>query len=360
MTTFLLKATANVCTIESVQFEMEAVLAKAKSILSLQDLTVDNFVFKLFAKYSFGLCLVCAILTEAVHKFGDGSSCYYYLKDLDNKTKTIFEEHCWLHGDIKIGNNNIGNRNIEWIGFLLLFNAILFRLPFEIWKFIEGGKIEAFCSEEAKSIKILGANDDLERLVKCYAQSFNRAKGNLKHYYNGFLFCQILNPLMVLANFGINDYFLGREYLKSGPYYSDIFPSKVDCTLYKTSVSGLDNTAHGFCSLPHYVINENIFFYLWIWFVVVAIIGVIQLGSELKGCVNSECCSKRTIEEILTEWQIATELTDDMKKYLRGLKVSDRFFLHQIRRNVQKDFFYHLILHLTAESQQDPPQQPIA
>ena len=59
----------------------------------------DNFVFKLFTKTSFAICIAAAICILTFGVFGDPIDC-----DVgDSVDKDVFTRHCYIHGSTHIG-----------------------------------------------------------------------------------------------------------------------------------------------------------------------------------------------------------------------------------------------------------------
>ena len=94
---------------------MDSVLKSAKSIFTLKELNVDNAVYKLHYKVSFGLCLVGTALLGAKQYFGDPIKCHVTSGSVD---KALFESHCWLHGSTHL-QGELGRRSEDCTSFAL-------------------------------------------------------------------------------------------------------------------------------------------------------------------------------------------------------------------------------------------------
>merc|ERR1712018_770599 len=125
----------------------------------------DNTVFKLFSRASFALCLVAAILVAATNYIGDPIKCI----QSGDIPQDVIEEYCWIHGTTKIpddyknlyenGCYQEQKRNgkplepesigwYQWVFFMLIINAFIFKLPHYIWKSFERGLMTGFYSKE--------------------------------------------------------------------------------------------------------------------------------------------------------------------------------------------------------------------
>ena len=89
----------------------------------------------------------------------------------------------------------------QWVTFMLLINAAIFRIPYTIWKFCEGGLMKSFYSEKKDDGK---------------AKFFNQLKGQMSWYYFTFLTCQILNIAMLVTNWISTDRFLDGNFHNYG------------------------------------------------------------------------------------------------------------------------------------------------
>lgn len=81
---------------------MEGILSQAKSIFSLKKYSVDNGVYKLFYKFSFGMFMIGAAFAGATQYFGSPIKCYQNNEKINNG---VFEAHCWLHGSGHVEGN---------------------------------------------------------------------------------------------------------------------------------------------------------------------------------------------------------------------------------------------------------------
>ena len=121
---------------------------------------------------------------------------------------------------------------------MLVLNALIFRIPYTIWKFSEGGLLKQFCPEEARNSS---SAQDLATLTKTQAENFKENKDDYLKYYAIFQTTQLLNVAMTIINFYINNVFLfglyfgyGFEWMK----YDSEDPEAPNprCNLFPTSV----------------------------------------------------------------------------------------------------------------------------
>lgn len=186
----------------------------------------------------------------------------------------------------------------QWVFFMLVINACIFRIPHYIWKLYERGLMKAFYSQEAKEIFIQCREGEMNQLLRIKTEYFKKIKGHNQSYFCAFFLCQLLNLAMVLINFYINNDFLednfstyGRDVLnyhmlegnqadfQPNPM-CNTFPTTVNCNLNFFGTSGESNTS-GICILSQNIINQKIYLALWFWFVILIVLGSIQILSEI-------------------------------------------------------------------------------
>ena len=246
---------------------------------------------------------------------------------------------------------------------MLCINALIFRIPHVIWKTMEGGLMNEFCSKEAKAN--LSIN---ETLLKNYCGYFGKIKGTKTNYYIWFLACQCLNIVMTAFNFVLNDNFLDGNFKSYGSdvyHYSQLseteakninmtdpkcnaFPTKVNCEMKFVAKTGSISDASGFCILSQNIINEKIYLVLWFWFVLLLLIGSLQILFEVA------LIFMPALRSALISSLIGTHLSSNMKRYLlQNCSLGDWFLLYQIGKNCDKYFFYQFMETLAALAEQE-------
>jgi hypothetical protein len=152
---------------------------------------------------------------------------------------------------------------------MLVINAIVFGLPHQIWKHLEGGLIKNFYVMEANSAIISAQPKELRALVDRFTTYFRSLLGQNNKYFMMFSICEILNLVAVTVNFVINDKFLDGNFKSYGPdvlkYHSlssydqnrtinpmcDAFPTKVSCVLANVGLTGKEQVLQP-CILYYY------------------------------------------------------------------------------------------------------------
>jgi len=269
-------------------------------IFKIKDINSDNVTFKLFYKASFGLCLFSCLLGAATQYWGNPINCSKAEGGVDQKT---FESHCWIHGTQRIKEGSQKHFNCistnpgsdvtfyQWITFMLLINAAIFRIPYIIWKFCEGGFMKKIFSEGTKD---LAKKDDVS-LEKAYLQRINKEKGKMGWYYFTFFSCQVLNVGMLVLNCLFTNALLTgnfewygakvtSQYLMPDPDADPLcnaFPTVTSCRMNTIGTGMGPSTTSGVCILSQNIINQKIYLVLWFWFIIMFAIGILQILFEM-------------------------------------------------------------------------------
>ena len=278
---------------------------------SFDDVNVDNWVFKLFYKGAFIILLVGSMVGITSQYFGEPINCDF--KGIDSE---MTSDYCWIHGSPHMKEGYYEHTKCavdkdrttpkegeedappydtsyyQWVTFALLFQAGTFMLPYKIWRALEGGLIEEF-GLEAKSGIILKEDNRhaesmdslLEKYVLYYKSIFHRNQW----YFGKYIFCEILNFVILVLNFYFTDVFLSgnfwyygsdwieysrlssyKEVRESGNPLCNTFPLEVSCSVPNFGAGGGIQKLNGMCVLTQNIINQKM--YLVIWFYMVFLI----------------------------------------------------------------------------------------
>ena len=194
----------------------------------IEDIDSDNWLFKLYYKASFGICLAGSILCAASAYIGNPITCDHQ----HVPSQAVVEQYCWLHGSYSIPEKyhdhfgcktepsrsyteKVTTAYYQWVVFVLLLSAILFLLPRKIWKILEGGTIAHF-GTDAKSAFVLADGETTGRLVNTYVRFFNVIKYKSDRYFANFVLCEVLNVGILIFNFCLTNVFLNYDFASYG------------------------------------------------------------------------------------------------------------------------------------------------
>jgi len=339
---------------------MAEILKTLKAWLTPSKTTTESYASPLFYKITFGVCITTFIILLGSSNFGDPIEC----KETDNS-------HCWKNGTERIKDQSIYSCAYKpvneeyrkrpkmdyyfWIPWILLLNGALFHIPHRIWKCLERGTIKQFYSEEAANKDHLGAQH--QEFLKTITDTFKSVKDNLKWYYGKYVFCQILNIVVLFLIFLSNDGFLhqgfsnyGSQYLhfsmskgseehNQHHYYNplcDTFPIRTNCYDCTGSTAGAHDCLSGKCEMNHNIVNQYIFLIMWFWYIFLFLIGGLQLIFEAI-CVSVPAFRCTLLISKLPPCADATALK------LEQFTMQQWFLLFQISRNMKQKFFYEFL-----------------
>jgi len=114
-----------------------------------------NTTFKLFSKISFFLCISASILVGGTEFFGKPITCDAGSASMN---EDLIHDYCWIHGTKHIPEKNkdisdcayrkgADKKSLgyyQWVIFMLVINALLFKIPHLLWKTYEGGLMKEF------------------------------------------------------------------------------------------------------------------------------------------------------------------------------------------------------------------------
>jgi len=327
-----------------------------------------NTTFKLISKITFGLLIFASILVCGTEYFGKPITCLSGSLDQD-----FVQDYCWIHGTKQPPKENSkitdcaykkdSDKNYlgyyQWVVFMLVISALLFKIPHLIWKTYEGGLMKEFFSGKGLKAKLKNGNDEnLNNLVIDFGY-YKKMKGQHSAYYYVFQSCQLLNIAMLVLNWWATDAFLGGNFHSYGSdvvgYYSksdynrqtdgerfdpmcNAFPTKVSCDVDTGSTSNQGSTTNVLCILAQNIINEKIYLFLWFWFVLMFVVSGLQAIFEIA------IFAIPSFRSFVIARQTGTYLSGEMKKYIeRDCNHGDWFILYQIGKNTNRDLFYRFL-----------------
>lgn len=346
------------------------VFSSVKGLLKLDEICIDNHIFRLHYKITVIILICCSLLVTSRQYFGDPIDC-----DVDGIPSNIMDSYCWIystftvskHDDGRIGKDVVQpgvapyvdgeddltyHRYYQWVCFALFFQAMFFYLPRYIWKTWEGGRIKMLVLD----LNCLIINDECKanskRLLVNYFITYLHSQ-NL--YAIRFFLCELLNLANIFAQLYFMDYFLDGEFRKYGVNvfrFSDmnpenrtdglsrLFPKVTKCTFYNFGPSGSIQNVDGLCVLSLNIINEKIYVFLWFWFVLVAALSAINLVYRIIVLTIPK------FRVLLLKARSRLSNKDDIELVCKKCQIGDWFILYQLNRNIQPLIFKELISEL--------------
>lgn len=340
-----------------------------RGMLKVNEIVVDNLIFKLHYKITGVILLGCSLMVTARQYIGDPIDCIVH-----GMPSNIMDTYCWITATFTLPDRLDGRPGVDmvqpgvaaggesvkyhkyyqWVCFVLFFQAMFFYGPRYLWKMWEGGRVASLAIDLKYQMCDEARAERLELIVKYFANNMNA----LNTYAMRFFACEFLNLVNIAAQIYFLDYFLEGEFRTYGLQvlqFSEevpenrvdpmarIFPKVTKCTFYQYGWSGTIQNMDGLCVLPINVVNEKIFVFLWFWFWIVAALSVLNTVYRIVVLLRpkfrllllrsrARLASKRSIKTIMGKSQIGSW-----------------FLLYQLGKNIDSVVYKELITNLANE-----------
>lgn len=140
---------------------MYNVLSSVKTFFNLQEIIVDNAIFRLFYRFTTGILILFCIIVSLDMGFYVPITCFASKSIPDN----VLNTYCWIQSTytipgyhsqrvgVDVAHEGVGktlpdqrvvfHNYYQWMHFYLLFQAIVFYIPHYLWKKIEKRRIQS-------------------------------------------------------------------------------------------------------------------------------------------------------------------------------------------------------------------------
>jgi len=278
---------------------------EASKYFSLDSLDKDNWAFKLFSKITVGIFMGSAALSLASSYSGDAIVC----KDGGDYVK----QYCWLHGSRHLRTNpvsdEINNKRkcyadnddpspdteyYIWVSMLLFLNGLVFMIPDKVWQYFEDGMLEQFGSDKRN---FLDNPKDEDADGEHVAVFKNISKKLSRKYFWTFVACEMLNVILGIISFLFINAFLsghfstyGADVLNYNLGFKDestkdpmcsLFPTIVNCETSFFGINGGKEDRSNICILGQNILNQKIYFVLWLWFMILFGVSVLVIINRI-------------------------------------------------------------------------------
>jgi len=363
---------------------------QALNFLKTKRVHSDNYVFRLFYRATVGLHLAFVGLLGWGQYFGSPITC---------SGDSLIEAYCWIQGLWTIRqkesvfdpgssvqphpgvgiyrqqqHDKVYHRFYQWVPTVLLFFAMIFYMPRYIWKKLEGNRMVHICN----NMQDQALNDEEESSrVKRLVSFYKRPKLNRNNLYViSLVVCELLNCVAVFAVWKVTDALLSGRFDEYGRYLltylrygmitdgpegvaawgvnpmDSLFPKMAKCDFHKIGASGTKEKVDIMCVLPLNVVNEKVFYFLWLWYILLGLLSVANIAyriltyfsfaarravllGNLQG-INIGTCPKK-------DRKILYKVVDKLTRY------GDWYVLTRIKRNVDIGTFSQFIRELAIE-----------
>jgi len=356
-----------------------AVTKVTSNFLEINQVSIDNWGFKLFYKCTTVLLILSSVLTTAKQFFGSPIQCDAGSAK-DGIEKEVLESYCWMYSTWNIPREYKGacsggdqdmdtttivyNSYYQWVPLYLIFLAIMFYLPRMLWIMMEGGLMKFF-GKGTTTRFIEDQEEKRDRLVSFFLKNIHN-KYNI--YFCGFICCEVLNLVIVILHFLLSNKFLQHRYLLYGfnvwQYYllpeeeqrmpgrknpmCNTFPRIASCDYWRWGSGGKQENINAICILGLNHINDKVFFLLWWWCFVISLVAVIRLvyrGLQLR----SSALRYQLINMRMNRYFKRSARIEKIETFIYQCKLGDWFVLYQMSKNLNRPFFMDFLTALSVK-----------
>jgi len=348
--------------------EIEGIKDITESILGIGDVSIDNFTFKLFYKWSLSFYIASFALVQANQFFGDPLACETADDSIDEDAIT---NYCYMFSKFLVPDNYRGfcrsrahentdlyNSYYQWVAIFFMVQAFLFYIPRCIWLSMEGGMM-SFLVTGCLDRVVENAAEKQETLMRNYCEYVHN---KFNKYAFGFFFCELLNVVITISQIFVTHAFLNYQYFDYGylvyQYYSldsetrslkttfnpmcEVFPNVVACNFHRFGKGGHQETKNAICILGLNIINSKVFALLWLWHCVLVPVGVVRILTRAF-----QLCSKH-LRLFLLKFEMDQYISNNKQRhhiehYILNCSIGDWFVLSQMNKNMNKRFFAEFV-----------------
>lgn len=346
------------------------VFGSVKGLLKLDQVCIDNNIFRLHYKATVIILIAFSLLVTSRQYIGDPIDCI-----VDEIPLNVMDTYCWIYSTFTIPNRLVGrigkdiphpgvaaatdgkdevkhHKYYQWVCFALFFQAMLFYIPRYLWKTWEGGRIKMLVLDLNCPVVNENCKADRKRLlVEYFATNLH-----LQNFYAfRFFICEALNFINVVGQIFFMDAFLGGEF---STYGSDVlrftemepeersdpmarvFPKVTKCTFHKYGPSGTVQKFDGLCVLPLNIVNEKIYVFLWFWFVILSVLTGISLLYRAAVVLGP----KLRLYLLRARSRLAPQ--DQIEIIARKCLIGDWFILYQLGKNIDPLIYKEVVADL--------------
>jgi len=351
-------------------------------------IVVNTVIYWLHYRVTSLILLALVLLISARQFFGSPIDCVVKLPDEDDEThhmEKVINRYCWIHTTFsvvpafrkEVGKEvpypGVDKRNPEdeiihhayyqWVWVVLLVQAIIFYLPYFIWKRTEHGLVRKLVTGLTGPVV-----EPVERERRISDLGSYLCKSMHQHTYRFviYIITELLNLLNAVTQIVLIDRFLGGKFAGYGlevigfkdwadfPLQYDpmmeVFPRMTKCTFHQFGPSGDLQRYDTLCVMPINIVNEKVFLFLWFWlYFLVALTGIsliYRLLSILCPClrVNSLKLSGKCPRQVV-------------QQVLKAGNIGDWFLMLLISKNINKQNFRDLLADVKMKVQERDKQK---
>jgi hypothetical protein len=335
---------------------------------------VSTTIFKL-NKLTCAFLLCCSILTTSKQFFGDPIHCM--TGESPAIPLPVFESYCFMrstyshrqldlnhrsstHPGLQSGKYGVRGSNVvyhnyyQWVCLLMVIQAAICYSPWVYWKGVERSRI-------SKLVEKVSKDPLTETPVKDQICGLGEFLINNSGWFNTCAFklvlAQVICLVLSITQLYLMDVVMGYQFLHLGKHIftleqlslalNKVFPIVVACDMKYFGHTGLPVQVSGMCTLPINIVNEKIYFILFVWYVFLIIVSVALIAWE---CFHIICSKLRlaTLSRLVNKSPSGCRAVRFVTK---RASYGDFVLLQLIARNIDTAQFESLMQHLYENSQ---------
>jgi len=348
-------------------------------ILGIGEVSIDNFTFKLFYKWSVSLFITGSVAVCSSQFFGDPIACETADDSVDEE---VLNAYCWMYTTLDLpqdfkgscsrkyfDSTNLYNTYYQWVSIFLMIQAIIFYIPRCIWLSMEGG-LMTFLVKGNQGRVIEDPQEKQKVLLKNYLEHVHN---KFNKYAFCFFFCELLNILISISQVFVTNAFLNYQFLDYGylvyHHYRlppeerqletalnpmcEVFPKVGVCNYQRYGRGGGQETKNALCVLSLNMINDKVFAILWVWHCILIFAGINRILTRSVQ-ISSSRIRFFLMKMMMHRYLSNNTHTKHIHHYVVNCSIGDWFVLYQMSKNMNKRFFAEFLSLLSLKVNPDP------
>jgi len=256
------------------------------------------------------------------------------------------------HGGGGAEAGSIYHNYYQWVGLLLIFQAVLCYLPWSWWKSEERGRV-------GKLIQKLSKDPLTEVPVEEQVAGLSNFIINNSRWFDKcaltLMVAQFMCLIFTIIQLYLIDIVLGNQFLHLGTNLLDwyeldialekVFPIVVKCSMNYFGPSGNVQNVNGMCNLPINILNEKIYLIVWVWYLFMIIITVFHIIGQIMVLITPY------LRQLIIQRDCKRIHGHQIKRMTRRCSYGDYILLRILAHNIDTTQFHALISNLCDSEQ---------